>query len=47
MGKLVQIVNNTIEPIRKNIYNYLNDKHNNKLNTSIDLITQDDGVRFQ
>lgn len=33
-------VNNIIKYIKQNIYNYLNDKHNNKLDVSIDTISQ-------
>ena len=47
LKSLIQVVNNVIQPLRKNMYNYLNDKHNNKLDPSIDYITQDDGVRYQ
>lgn len=44
---LVKVVNNIIQPLRKNLYDFLNDKHNNKLDPSLDNITQDDGVRYQ
>ena len=47
LNKLIKTVNSILMPLRQNLYNYLNDKHNNKLNSSIDLITQDDGIRFQ
>lgn len=44
---LVKVVNDTIQPLKRNLYNYLNDKHNNKLDSSLDYITQDDGIRYQ
>lgn len=44
---LVKVVNSVIQPLRKNLYNFLNDKHNNKLYAALDQITQDDGVRYQ
>ena len=47
MRKTVQFVNNVIYPIKKNIQNFLKDKHNTKLDPSIDYISQDTDTKQQ
>lgn len=47
LREVVNYVNSIVDKIKKNIYNYLNDKHNFKLMPSIDLISQDTYNRQQ
>ena len=41
MRKTVSFINGIIKTIKDNIYNYLNDKRHNKLDSSIDFLVQD------
>ena len=47
LREIVEYVNSVVEKIKNNVYDYLNDKHNYKLDPSIDSISQDTYNRQQ